>query len=412
MENVENGYYECFKGGQNMIRQLLKLAWNRRKINFILGIEILISFLVLFAIFSIGVNFFVNYLKDRGFEYEKVYAVGIDWQNESGKVIQQKKELIATVLSQYNDIESYAFSMANVPYGQSQWQTGFKDGDQEIKSEVFYIDDSFFDVLDIKLTGGSGFSKEFDASNTVPAIINRNFAETIADKSPAIGKRIVEGGPDNTKMEYQVIGTFDHYKYLNDFAEIGNQAFIRTSRRDTVRNLNTIVIKMKTSTNAVFEQKLTTDLSRISPNWTFDITLLKENRINVNRVALGPFIIFSIIAGFLIFNVALGIFGVLWYSINRRRPEIGLRRAMGATAAVIKKQFIMEMWVLASFALSIGIVISIQFPLLGVFNVKPANYIQAIVLAILFIFILITLCAYHPSVIAAKIQPANTLREE
>jgi putative ABC transport system permease protein len=395
-----------------MIRQLLKLAWNRRKINFILGIEILISFLVLFAIFSIGVNFFVNYLKDRGFEYEKVYSVGIDWQNESNKVILQKKEMIAVLLSQYNDIESYGFSMQNVPFSQSQRQTGFKYGNQEIISEVFYVDDSFFDVLDIKLTGGSRFSKELDANKVAPGIINKLFAENITDNSPIIGKRIVEGGPDNTNLEYQVVGTFEHYKYYNDFTEIGNQIFIRTNRRDTIRNLNTIVIKMKTSTNAIFEQKLTSDLSRISPNWTFDVSLLKENRINVNRMALGPFIIFSIITGFLIFNVALGIFGVLWYSINRRRPEIGLRRAMGATAAVIKKQFIVEMWILASFALTIGIVISVQFPLLGVFNVKPANYIQAIALAVLFVFILVTVCAYHPSVIAAKIQPANTLREE
>ena len=75
MENVENGYYECFKGGKNMTRHLLKLAWNRRKKNFILGIEILISFLVLFAIFSIGLNYFINYLKNRGFEYENVYSV-------------------------------------------------------------------------------------------------------------------------------------------------------------------------------------------------------------------------------------------------------------------------------------------------------------------------------------------------
>jgi len=412
MENVENGYYECLKGGKNMIRHLLKLTWNRRKKNFILGIEILISFLVLFAVFSIGVNYFSIYIKDRGFEYEKVYRVGIDWQNESNKVILQKKERIAVLLSQYNDIESYAFAMNNVPFNESRWQSGFRYGNQEIISDVFYTDDYFFDVIDLKLTGGTKFSKELDANKVKPAIINKLFAENITDNSPLMGKKILEGGPENTNIEYEVVGTFEHYKFFNDFYDIGNQVFIRTSRNDTLRNLNTIVIKMKTSTNAIFEQKLISDLSRISPNWIFDVSLLKENRIIANREALGPFVIFSIIAGFLIFNVALGIFGVLWYSINRRRPEIGLRRAMGATASVIKNQFIVEMWILASFALSVGTIISVQFPLLGVFNVKPANYIQSIVAAALSIFIIVTVCAYQPSVIAAKIQPADTLREE
>ena len=412
MENVRNEYYERFKGGKNMIRHLLKLTWNRRKKNFILGIEILISFLVLFAVFSFGVDFFINYLKDRGFEYEKVYSVGLDWQNESNKVVQQKKEQIAALLSQNNEIESFSFAMNNVPYGHSQWVTGFKSGKQEIHSDIFYTDDSFLDVLDIKITGGTKFSKELDANKTIPVIINKNFAKNIADNSPVIGKKIVEGGPEDSKKEYQVVGTFEQYKYFNDFAEIGNQVFVRINRFDTITNLSSILIKMKTSTNAVFEQKLASDLLRISPNWTFDISLLKENRISVNREVLAPFIIFSIIAGFLIFNVALGIFGVLWYSINRRRPEIGLRRAMGATATLIKKQFIGEMWMLASLALIIGIVMAVQFPMLGVFNVKPGIYVQSILLSVLFIFLLVTICAYRPSAMAAKMQPADTLREE
>ncbi|MFN8254927.1 MAG: FtsX-like permease family protein [Bacteroidales bacterium] len=412
MENVENEYYERFKGGKNMIRHLLKLTWNRKKKNFILGIEILISFMVLFAVFSVGVDFFINYIKDRGFEYEKVYSVNLDWQNESNKVIQQKKEQIISLLSQYTEIENFSFATNNVPYSNSQWTTGFKYGSGEIHADIFYTDDMFLDVLEIKPTSGSKFSKEFDANKLVPVIINRKFAEELADNKPTIGKKIMEGGPEDSKKEYLVVGTFEHYKYQNDFTETENQVFVRTNRLDTVTNLSTILLKMKTATSAVFEQKLVSDLSKISPNWTFDVTLLKENRASVNREVLAPFLIFTIVAGFLIFNVALGIFGVLWYSINRRRPEIGLRRAMGATSALIKKQFIGEMWMLTSLSLVIGIVLAVQFPLIGVFNVKPMIYVQSIVLSVLFIFLLVTLCAYKPSSMAAKMQPADTLREE
>ena len=65
-------------------------------------------------------------------------------------------------------------------------------------------------------------------------------------------------------------------------------------------------------------------------------------------------IILIIVAGFLIINVALGLFGVLWYNINLRKSEIGLRRAVGASGNAVSKQLVGEALVLATFALIIG----------------------------------------------------------
>jgi putative ABC transport system permease protein len=412
MENVKNEYNESFKGGKDMMRHLIKLAWNRRKKNFILAIELLVSFLVLFAVFSIGVDFFRNYMQYRGFEYEKVYKISMDWQNENNKVIQQKKEQIALILSQNPEIENFSFASNNVPYGRSIWRTGFKYNNRDLQTDIFYVDDSFFDVLGIKITNGKMFSKLNDADKLKPIVVNDKLAGEIAGKGSAIGKTLVEGILDAPRKEFKIIGTYGNYKYSNDFEEIIKQVFVRTNRLDTTMNLSTILIKSKDGTNALFEQKLQSEISRIAQNWTIEISLLKEDLSKVNQEVLLPFIIFIIVAGFLIFNVVLGIFGVLWYNISQRKPEIGLRRAMGSTIKQIKFQFIGEMWALASLSIIVGVFVAIQFPLLGVFNVKPSIYLESIFLSIIFIFILVTVCAFYPSTMAAKIEPANSLREE
>jgi putative ABC transport system permease protein len=55
-----------------------------------------------------------------------------------------------------------------------------------------------------------------------------------------------------------------------------------------------------------------------------------------------------VVSSFLLINVALGLFGILNVSIAKRRSEIGLRRALGATGRGISRQFVGEMWVLTT----------------------------------------------------------------
>jgi putative ABC transport system permease protein len=107
----------------------------------------------------------------------------------------------------------------------------------------------------------------------------------------------------------------------------------------------------------------------------------------------------------------MGLFGILKVNIAKRREEIGVRRAMGATETDIQKQFVAEMWVIATFAILVGLLFAVQFPILKVFDLASGVYWVAIVLAILIIYGLVTICAFYPSRQAAKIQPAIVLHE-
>lgn len=398
-----------------MILHLFKLAWNRRRKNAILGIEILIAFLVLFAVSSIGLVFFKNYIQYRGFEYEKVYCVTFDWQTDNNKTVLQKKEQIINYLQNDKEIENFSFSSYNVPYNHSNWFRNVWYKKTIFNPETFYIDDNYFDVLGIKLLSGEGFSKKHDSFKNMPIIINRSLEKKIADATPTL-KKYLEDQNLNYQLspKFPIVGTFERFKYRNDFSgESNDQVFFRISRLDTTYlNPSLVLIKVKNQTNAVFEQRLLKNFNQIASNWDFNITLLKENRTVVNREVLTTFILFSIITGFLIFNVALGILGVLWYSINQRKSEIGLRRAMGASVNLIRRQFIGEMWMLTFLSLSVGIIVAIQFPILGVFNVMTSTYIQSIFLSVAFIYLLVTACSLYPSSMAAKVLPANSLREE
>ena len=146
--------------------------------------------------------------------------------------------------------------------------------------------------------------------------------------------------------------------------------------------------------------------------WSVEVDYQTDSRKNQHNLVLVPVIIASIISGFLLINVSLGLFGVLNLSIAKRRGEIGLRRAIGATGSGIASQFIGEIWVLATLAMLIGLLFAAQFPILNVFDLQAGVYITAILIAIAVIYGIVTLCALFPSRQAALIQPAVALHEE
>ncbi|HET9529390.1 MAG TPA: hypothetical protein VFQ92_03505, partial [Blastocatellia bacterium] len=66
-----------------MIKQMFKLVWNRKRVNFLVTVEIFFSFLVLFAVVVLVVLYTDNYSQPLGFRYDDVWNVTIDVKQKS-----------------------------------------------------------------------------------------------------------------------------------------------------------------------------------------------------------------------------------------------------------------------------------------------------------------------------------------
>jgi putative ABC transport system permease protein len=121
----------------------------------------------------------------------------------------------------------------------------------------------------------------------------------------------------------------------------------------------------------------------------------------------------GLIAGFMLIMVALGMVGVLWQSVARRRREIGLRRAVGATGRAVSLQVLGELLVVTTAGLLLGAALAVQLPLLGVVGwVGTGVYAVAMGLAALTIYGLTVASALYPSWLATQVQPAEALHYE
>jgi putative ABC transport system permease protein len=398
-----------------MIKHLIKLVWNRKRINFLITIEIFVSFLVLFTVMMFVVYYASNYSQPLGFTYDNVWNVSIDVKQESDdyftpEQLETTRQLYLAV-KDMPEVESVA-SALSVPYEFGGSSSGVRINGKMIEYERDEVTDEFKEVLNLNLVAGRWFSKEDDAVNFQPVVINQRMATEIYDAQDPLGQIL---RPESGEIkESRVVGVISDFRKEGEFGALGNFVFIRKNLNNPKdRPPRNLVIKLRPGTTADFQVKLVDKLQAIAKAWSFEVQPFVEMRETMLRLQLTPIILLGLIASFLMIMVALGLTGVLWQNVTQRMKEIGLRRAKGATAVNIYKQILGELFIITSFGLLFGVLIVVQFPLLDLIGfISGKIYIYSIIVSALIVYLLTFLCGLYPSWLATKVQPAEALHYE
>ena len=394
-----------------MIKHLFTLIWNKKKQNFLLMSEMLFSFLVVFAVFTLMVYYYRNYQKPMGFDYEDVWVVNYNNSLKTNNTdsINRFYESLRKTVKSMPLVKEISFCSDNVVLYQNTWQGGMKYNGKEVNSvNNFRVEDSYKDVLNIKMLEGRWFSKQDAVSNNRPVVINASLKEAMFGNENALGARMGENDDKNNML---VIGVVQDLKAKGDYTDAGKAVYEQIDT-GSFHWLGKMMVKVSHSADAAFEGRLYRTLANSMKDSNVEIEHLTDKRKSINYFALVPMIVLSIVAFFLITNVALGLFGVLWYNINKRRGEIGLRRAVGASGRSVAAQLVGEALILTTLSLILGVFFAIQFPLLNVFDLPAGTYITALILSVVFIYVLVFICSLYPGRQAAAIYPAVALHEE
>ena len=388
-----------------MLRHLFKLIWNKKGSHSLLIIEIWASFMVLFGVLSLIVYNVNNYLQPIGFEYEHVWNLDLANNQDTVEVAAKLQRVLQQVRSS-KEVESATRMSSNTPFSANQIGNAVTYNKVNVGADFYHTDSEFTKTLGLPMLTGKWYTDADRVSKFTPVVINSKMKEKLFLNENPIGKVVVQDG----KNYFKVVGVVDKFKAKGEFMA-DNPALFQMMAKDDGWNSN-ILIKTRPGTDANFEAKLVKNIALMLPGWGIEVSYLKESLENRHKLTLVPVLIFLIVSGFLLTNVALGLFGILNLGIARRRNEIGLRRAMGATEGKVTIQFLGEIWVLATLSLIIGFLFAVQFPIMNVFDIASGIYITAILAAIAIIFLIVTLCAWYPSRQASRIHPAMALHEE
>lgn len=387
-----------------MLKHIFKLIWNRKSKNALIVAEIFFAFLILFSVLTFVFYNVSNYNQSLGFNPETLWITYINMEGRDSVSILQTKQTLSRELEQHANIKKTSWGSWSTPFGNSQSVYGNDDMGFYVLSHLYRTDENFLETAGVKLVEGRWFNEEDKNAKYPPVVMTKLLKEEYFKERPVMDSVISLSG------ERKVIGIVESFKYLGQFEDEMPLSFLYNPIEDSTNMVMTI--RLEDGVGAAFEEELHNTISQLAKVDDLTINKVEQRRVRRNRSTLIPMIAMLIICGFLVLNVALGLFGVLWYNISKRKGEIGLRRVVGAVKTKITQQFILEILFIAGSGILLAILFCVQVPLMEFFEVPGKYFYQSILASTLLILVLVLICAFYPSNQAAQIAPAVALREE
>jgi len=401
-----------------MLRHLLKLIWKRKSRNMMLSLEILLAFVVVFAIAAFALRSYQLYQLPTGFSYQDVWSVGINARTEGGiEADPQIYDKLRQSLKALPEVEEAAFTSFPV-YQSSNWISEFtlREGKRKFVSNLFEMSDEFPAVARMPLAEGRWFNKADDGAAERPVIINRRLAQQLFDGKTALGQVFSEDEDDPKKAlkQFRVVGIVEEFRSQGEFMSPTNFMLVRHQVGVNGGTLEAIQLKVRPGTPRTFEAALNRQLKLVRNDWSYTISPVADMRTSMLKTQTIPLTVLAVIAAFLLVMVAFGLFGVLWQNTTQRIPEIGLRRAIGADSGHIYGQIIVEQMLLSSGAMTIALLLLVQLPLTGALgdSLNWTVFLMAAALSAGVIYLLSLLCSLYPGWRAARLSPTQALHYE
>ena len=268
------------------------------------------------------------------------------------------------------------------------------------------IDPGYFRVMRIPVIRGREFSQQDSGSPRI-AIVNETMARHYWPGADATGKRF--GSPNHWYTIVGVVGDIKFTSLTQDAAPEFYEPYAQTPIAD-------MVLAMRASAAPLLlAPALREAVRETDPNQPVSrITSMEEY---LSRAMGTPRLSAFLLAGFggtALLLAAIGIYGVISFSVTRRTREIGLRIALGARARDVTLMVVRQAVTLASTGVAIGAAGALalskvmQGMLFGVDAREPLAYFEVSALLIG----IATLAAYVPARRAAGVSPSSALRCE
>jgi predicted permease len=290
---------------------------------------------------------------------------------------------------------------------------GYRAGqDEETHARRVAVSPAYFAALAIPLRAGREFTDRDDAAAPKAVVVNETFVKRYFGNANPIGRRLQFGASRPPKLDREIVGVVaDSRDDVRDpgretiyspYAQWDNPSrmvfYVRTAG-DPGRNIGALRQAVREADPNLPAVKIKTVEVRIRES------LYTERLIAILSAAFG--ILATLLA-------AIGLYGVIAYSVARRTGEIGVRMALGAVPADVLRLVLFGAVRLAAAGIVIGLIAALAAGRLiesQLFGIKPADPVIYAGAALLLALVAL-IAAGVPAWRAARIDPVVALKYE
>ena len=356
---------------------------------------------------------------DLGLKIDNVVTFGVspelsgyDSARSRAFFIRAEEEL-ATIPGVTGVASSLVPLLAGNNWGSSVSVEGFQKGpDTDAGARYNEVSPGYFRTLGIPLMSGREFTPADAGDAPKVAIVNEAFTKKFGLGRDAVGKRMSNGQSD-TKLDTEIIGVVQDAKY-SEVKQKVPPLFFRPYRQN--KDVGSLAFYVRTASDTDRTLRAVPDvMARLDPNLPLEQlkTLPQQARENVSldRMISTLSASFALLATML---AAVGLYGVLAYTVAQRTREIGLRMALGASARDVRTMVLRQVALMVLVGGVIGIAAAIAMGISAeslLFELK--GYDPSVIAISAVVLTVVALGAgFIPAERASRIDPMRALRYE
>ncbi len=283
---------------------------------------------------------------------------------------------------------------------------------RDVRSAVFqHVSPGFFPLLHIELKQGRLLTDDDGPSSPPVALIDERMARLYWPKANPLGQRIKFGGTDSKEPWMSVVGVVASIK--NSWVNEQPDPTIYTSYQQSPLPYTYVSLRADDLPSAlhVLQKRISQidgDLPLYQPK-SLD-QLVHESVVGLEYVA----VMMSILGSIALVLAAVGVYGVMAYSVGQRTQEIGIRMALGAQRGEVLGLILRWGLILVAIGIAVGLTTSLALARLLANLLYGVNSTDALVFFSAGITLSLTalMAVYLPAWRATKVDPMIALRYE
>jgi putative ABC transport system permease protein len=305
-----------------------------------------------------------------------------------------------------------------LPFSGSDYVFGFTIADRppvapsdQPSTNYYAVTPDYFKAMGIPLRRGRFFTPQDAATAPRVAIINESMAAKYFPNEDPLGKRInVPNGPETWREIVGIVGDVKHYRLDGEPTVQTYEPFAQSPF-----DVMTFVVRTTGPAPGGLPASIRTAITAIDPAQPVasirPLRALLDGSVSRQRFAMFLFAVFS---GVALLLAAIGIYGVMAYSVTQRTNEIGIRMALGAQRGDVLRLVLVQGGRLIVLGLAVGLVgaaLLTRFIASMLFGISAHDPLTFAAIALLIAGVAGLACLI-PAARATKVDPIIALRAE
>jgi predicted permease len=270
----------------------------------------------------------------------------------------------------------------------------------------------YFETMKIPLIRGRFFAEQDTKESQPVVIVDENMARSYWPNADPVGKRLKFGGAGSRNPWMTVVGVVGNVKHY----ALDSDSRVALYTPHLQSGAGSLSIAVRTTSDPLsVAAAVTREARALDPNLPiYDVKTMQQwlsESLARRRFAM---LMLGLFAGVAMLLAAVGIYGVMSYTVAQRTREIGIRVALGAQRRDVLRLIVRHGMSLTGIGVGIGLVAAIASTRLMVsllFGVRATDLLTFAVIALLMALVALVAC-WIPARKATKVDPMVALRCE